>query len=98
MSNIPTNLFQQIVQKLQERGISSNCPRCGNAQFTLADGFFNQTIQKDLVNMTIGGPSIPTIVLICTKCGFVSQHALGVLGLLPTAPTTATTPTKQGST
>ena len=33
--------------------------------------------------LNIGGPSIPSIITACSRCGYLSQHALGVLGLLP---------------
>ena len=72
-----------IINKLQEKGIKSVCPMCGKNHFILGDGFFNNTIQSDLKSISLGGPSIPTIPIICSNCGFISQHALGVLGLLP---------------
>jgi predicted nucleic-acid-binding Zn-ribbon protein len=74
---------QKIIQALEERGAKLPCPRCGNQQFTLVDGYFNQTIQTELKGMVIGGPSVPSIVVVCTRCGYMSQHALGALGLLP---------------
>jgi hypothetical protein len=36
-----------------------------------------------LEGLVLGGPSVPTAVLACNRCGWVAQHALGVLGLLP---------------
>jgi len=74
---------QRIIQALEERGAKLPCPRCGNQQFTLVDGYFNQTIQTELKGMVIGGPSVPSVVVVCTRCGYMSQHALGALGLLP---------------
>lgn len=74
---------QRIIQALEERGAKLPCPRCGNQQFTLIDGYFNQTIQTELKGIVIGGPSVPSIVVACTRCGYLSQHALGALGLLP---------------
>jgi len=74
---------QRIIKALEERGAKLPCPRCGNQQFTLVDGYFNQTIQTELKGMVIGGPSVPSVVVVCTRCGYMSQHALGTLGLLP---------------
>ena len=74
---------QRIIQALEERGAKLPCPRCGNQQFTLVDGYFNQTVQTELKGMVIGGPSVPSVVVVCTRCGYMSQHALGALGLLP---------------
>lgn len=77
---------EKIVKALEEHGAILPCPRCGNKNFTLLDGYFNQTVQtdlKNLKNLLIGGPSIPSIVIGCSRCGYLSQHSLGVLGLLP---------------
>lgn len=74
---------QEIIKAIEECGARLPCPRCGNTQFTLLDGYFNQTIQTELKGMVIGGPSVPSIVVVCTRCGYLSQHALGTLGLLP---------------
>ena len=62
---------------------SLTCPMCQNKSFVMADGYFNNTMQEDFSALIVGGQSIPTIGVICTNCGFVSQHAIGVLGLLP---------------
>lgn len=74
---------EKIIKALEERGAKLPCPRCGNKSFTLLDGYFNQTIQSELSGIMIGGPSIPSVVVACARCGFLSQHALGALGLLP---------------
>ena len=73
---------QKIIETLKQRGVNASCPMCGNKNFIIADGYFNQTMQKDFQNIALGGPAIPTIATVCSNCGFVSQHALGVLGLL----------------
>lgn len=74
---------QRIIDKLNEKGVRAPCPMCGNKNFVLADGYFNHPIQSNpRAGLVIGGPSIPTIAIICSNCGFTSQHALGALGLL----------------
>lgn len=74
----------KIIKALQDKGAVLPCPRCGNQNFTLIDGYFNQPIQKQLSNsLVIGGPSIPSVGVVCNKCGFISHHAVGVLGLMP---------------
>lgn len=74
----------KIISALEERFAKHPCPRCGNQQFSLAEGYFNQPLQEKLGGLVLGGPSIPSVVVICARCGFISQHALGALGLLPT--------------
>ena len=74
---------QKIISKLNSKIGNIKCPMCGNNHFIIADGYFNPTMQDDLNNLVLGGPSIPSIAIVCNKCGFISSHALGVLGLLP---------------
>ena len=83
MAELSQDQKDRIIKALTERGARLPCPRCGNQNFTLVDGYFNQPIQTELGGLVIGGPSIPSVVVVCTRCGFLSQHALGVLGLLP---------------
>lgn len=75
---------QQIVDKLKERGANIVCPMCKNSEFFLADGYFNQKLTdgSDYAHgfiPSLNGATMPTVVLVCKNCGFVSQHALGVL-------------------
>ena len=73
---------QEIVEKLRDRGASLPCPRCGNTHFQLLDGYFNQPLQPAFDGLYLGGTSIPSVVIACDRCGFLSSHALGALGLL----------------
>lgn len=79
----------EVIRALEAKGVTRPCPRCGNPHFTLLEGFFNQPLSGDLAaSGTVGfssGPTVPSIVTVCAKCGFLSQHALGVLGLLHSA-------------
>lgn len=72
-----------IAKKLDEKLKGVICPMCHQHNFVIADGYFNNTLQDSFNGLVLGGSSIPTISIICANCGFVSQHALGVLGLLP---------------
>lgn len=75
---------QKIVDALSERKAAQPCARCNEKTFTLLEGYFNQSIQQNLTKgMVVGGPSIPSVVVVCNNCGYMSQHALGVLGLMP---------------
>ena len=73
---------QDIINILTQRIPNITCPMCQNRNFVIADGYFNQPITVNLNSTVIGGPSIPSIGIVCDNCGFISQHALGVLGLL----------------
>lgn len=68
------------VERLKEiLGLMARCPMCGGNQFQVLDGFFSHTIQKSINSFQLGGQSVPCVALVCARCGFVSQHALGVL-------------------
>lgn len=83
MGNILSNeQKEKIIKVLEEKGAKLPCPRCGNNSFILIDGYLNQTIQAELKGIVIGGPSLPSIVIACNRCGYLSLHALGPLGLL----------------
>ena len=71
------------LKPLPNAGANLPCPRCGNDDFTLLDGYFNQIIQDEPRGIVLGGRTIPSIVIACKRCGYLSQHAVGVLGLLP---------------
>lgn len=86
MAEISKEQGKRILEALAERKAQLPCPRCGSQGFTLVGGYFNQTIQTELGGMVIGGPSIPSVVVVCNQCGYIAQHALGVLGLLPEQP------------
>ena len=71
-----------IAKILKERSAILPCPRCGNSDFMIADGYVNNYIQVDKKNIQIGGPAIPAVLIICKNCGYISQHSMGILGLL----------------
>ncbi|MEN9582077.1 MAG: hypothetical protein RL641_31 [Candidatus Parcubacteria bacterium] len=74
----------RIIAILQERGARLPCSRCGNPNFSLIEGYFNHPFQPEMTNnMVIGGPMVPSVGVVCTRCGLVSFHALGALGLMP---------------
>lgn len=73
---------KKIASALSAKIPHLKCPMCNHNKFSLTEGYFNNFMQ-DLKSVSIGGPSIPTAVIICENCGFLSQHALGALKLLP---------------
>lgn len=79
----PLSLDQQmaIVEAMKKAGADTACPRCGNGEFRVLRGFFVHSIQTNTRGVQIGGPAIMTIVLVCQRCGFVSQHDPSVLGV-----------------
>ncbi len=74
---------ERIAHQLNERIAEFKCPMCGNQHFIIADGYFCNILHDDMSRINLSGPNIPTISIVCNRCGFVSQHALGILGLMP---------------
>lgn len=78
---------QELVMALRERFEKTKaplkCPMCQNDHFTIADAYLRNDLQTEVGKLNLGGPSIPAIAIICSNCGFISQHALGFLNLLP---------------
>ena len=83
MDAIAQEEINKILEELKKRGVSKTCPMCGNPHFTIAPAYFVNLLQTSVGNLTLGGKSIPSIPIICTNCGFISQHAIGVLGFMP---------------
>ena len=75
---------EKVVEILKEKNVNLPCPRCSGRNWSI-EGFFNQPLQQPIFwqGLAIGGPSIPSVVVICKNCGYISQHALGALDLLP---------------
>ncbi len=72
---------QKIAEEIEKRNAATPCPRCHGNKFTIMDNFGKTTLNPDLKGYKLGGPFVPFIILICNNCGFMSQHAVGVLGL-----------------
>ncbi len=90
MSNDLKQMDQDsIIAALKRVGANQPCPRCGNTEFSVLNGYDNVWITQTIDgNLFPGGPrgpafSVPSALLACTRCGYLSTHALGALGLLP---------------
>jgi hypothetical protein len=74
----------EIIAALKRAYANEPCPRCRHNEFALLDGYVNLAPNPNPgIGLFVGGPAIPAVVTVCTRCGFLSQHALGALGLLP---------------
>lgn len=77
-----------IVKELNNKVGNFICPICHKGPFTLVDGYFVQSSQNDYKNFIIGSDTIiPSVIIVCNNCGFMSQHSLGVLGLIEKSQT-----------
>jgi len=75
---------EQIIKILEEKDANLICSSCGNNNFILLDGYIYPIVKQDL-NQKIESKfeTIPSIATVCNKCGYIRQHAIGVLGLMP---------------
>ena len=72
---------REINAALDRLGANHPCCRCGNTQLRLLDAYFASSVQPSFDQFVIGGQAIPTIGIVCTRCGNISQHAVAMLGL-----------------
>lgn len=77
------NIEAQVIEKLKVFAPNMKCPICSTSDFILGGGYFAHDIQKDLQSRQIGGQNVPTIPIICKKCGYLMEFSAGLLGLLP---------------
>ena len=72
-------MLENELQKLREKLSNVRCPMCGKQDFSYVEGYFSNAVQPDKRKFTVAGKRIPAVVVICNNCGFMSQHACGVL-------------------
>lgn len=78
----------KVIEELKKRAPDLKCPVCSSPtaphrKLILVDGLFNRSIQKDVSGgIVIGGPTVPTVGVICENCGYVMEFSIGALGLL----------------
>lgn len=72
---------QKLIQALRDKGVDRPCPRCGTTRFDVV-GEALVALNDDPNMITVGGPSIPVVLVACSHCGFLSQHAQAVLGVM----------------
>ncbi len=79
---------EEVKARLSERGVNNPCHRCGNLEFLLVKQCSRIALQPEVSGPMIlgGGQSVPVVLVVCSKCGAITPHALGTLDLLPQQP------------
>lgn len=75
------NNKEKIINALREKGVKLPCPRCNSREFEVV----GQTIlplNENIKIITIGGAILPSAIIACSNCGFLTLHALSSLNLL----------------
>lgn len=88
MNEVNPERSKRIVEALKGKGVTKPCPRCGHLHFGLV-AESSIMIQSESGTFVIGGPVVPTVIVACNNCGFVTQHALGALGIPAEEPARA---------
>ncbi|MGK0271050.1 MAG: ribosomal protein L37E [Cocleimonas sp.] len=74
----------KIAKKLNEKGATLPCHRCGQVEFTVLEGFTSISLQDDFSGgLVLGGATVPVAHIVCKNCGAITPHALGALDMLP---------------
>ncbi len=72
---------QLIIQALTGKGVKMPCPRCGQSRFEVV-GEAIVPINETPGTLVVGGPAIPVVLVACSHCGYLTQHAQGPLGVM----------------
>jgi hypothetical protein len=71
--------YREIENQLESRGASTvDCPCCGNDEWGTADVPAGSP-RGGIVPFESGENGLTCAVLLCTNCGFVRMHAVGIL-------------------
>jgi hypothetical protein len=72
---------EQAIIALKEKGATPPCPRCLNKQFEVI-GEAAIPLASERGSQWFGpAPAVPVILVSCNNCGYITQHATGLLGL-----------------
>lgn len=89
VSEITDNLLKltperknEILAVLKEKNVNLPCPSCGNTNFSILDGYFIHTLLLSDTKNECDLPVVPAIIIMCNRCGHLSQHSIKKLGLL----------------
>lgn len=74
--------FQEKVKAvILERKAVKPCPCCGSKDFTFLNGVdFSQRIEE--LPVTGQNGMVPFATVACVNCGWMRNHAIGILGLM----------------
>jgi hypothetical protein len=66
-----------------EEGEIGECPMCHGRHFSVVDSYPINPVAEDYRKPgSLIRRSIPTVAIVCVRCGFISQHSMAAMGLL----------------
>jgi hypothetical protein len=76
------NYAPVVVQALQSRGLSGECPMCKKNQWVVHEVPVSMPVYEAEGKVQYPGTAMPMAAMICRSCGFAGFFSLGALGLL----------------
>jgi hypothetical protein len=73
--------LEQIIKALNTKGVTRPCPRCNNPRFEIVGEAIVPLNDQPGITV-VGGPAIPVVLVACSNCGYLTQHAQGPLNLM----------------
>jgi len=73
----------RILNRFRELIPQPECPMCHGRHFSVVDSYPINPVAEDYRKPNpLIRRSIPTVAVVCVKCGFISQHSMAAMGLL----------------
>jgi uncharacterized Zn finger protein len=72
---------EEIIKALQAKNVFQPCPRCRNLEFEVIGESLIPLHEPKGSSWWATAPEIPVVLVSCNNCGYIAQHATGVLGL-----------------
>jgi predicted RNA-binding Zn-ribbon protein involved in translation (DUF1610 family) len=70
-----------IIQALSKKGVNKPCPRCGHPHFNVV-AETTIPLNDNPAILSADTSVVPTVIVACSNCGFITQHALGALDIV----------------
>jgi uncharacterized Zn finger protein len=72
---------EEIFKALQTKNLFQPCPQCRNLGFEVIGESLISLQEPQGSSWWATAPEIPGMLVSCSNCGHIAQHATGVLGL-----------------
>lgn len=76
------NYAPAVIQALQTRGLTGDCPMCKKNQWVVHEVPVSVPVYELGGSVKFPGTSMPMAAMICRNCGFSGFFSLGALGLI----------------
>lgn len=79
-SEFGTEQRKKTIEILSKKWRTATCRACGHNQWII-EGYSSIPLSPTADSVTLGGKSIPSVVLVCKNCGLIEHVSSKVLGL-----------------